>query len=71
MELGRALPRTPRPASRADHCWDGDYDGLQQLRVVDVRGGELDGERDPVPIHDQMVFAAALPTEDPTPEVEA
>jgi site-specific DNA recombinase len=64
MELGRALPRTPRPASRADHRRDGVYDGLQQLRIVDVRGGEPDCERYPVPIHDQVVLTAALPTID-------
>jgi hypothetical protein len=40
MELGRSLPRPPRPAAWADDRRDGVDDGLQKLRVVDVRGGE-------------------------------
>src|SRR5207248_2667835 len=52
--------RTPRPAARADDGRDGAHQELQQLGVVDVGGGEADGERDPIALHDQVVLAAAL-----------
>ena len=62
VQLGRAFAGPSWCPDRTTNRLDRIHQKLQQLRVVDVGGRELNRQRDALPIDHEMVFAASFAT---------
>lgn len=60
VQFGWPFPGSPGLAARPDDRWNGIHEGQELGGIMGVGGRQADGERNALPVHDQVVVGAGF-----------